>query len=338
MLGQSAVSGGGEQMQSEALERLRNEPIDWRYKGFPPAEGVTPANIRDRKWNLLAGDLFLPALILKESALAHNLALMRRWCAEHGVSLAPHGKTTMTPEIFARQFEAGAWGLTAATPSQMRIYRAFGIDRIILANELVEPNSIRWLAAELAAHPDFEAFCLVDSVAAVARLEAVLKEKPIQRRVSVFVELGMMGGRTGARTVATALSVDPSWRNVMTLSAMREAESNPSAISGRESAPPPPGWIMISMPTTPRPIANQRCTPTRSPSMKIERIAAISGAMNANVVASASGMLASVTNNVSIDTAPMLARANWPSGLLVLIAATPPDFSTHNRISGIAMA
>ena len=194
-------------MRSEALKRLRNEPIDWRYKGFPPTEGVTPANVRERKWNLLAGDLFLPALVLKESALDHNLALMRRWCAEHGVALAPHGKTTMTPEIFARQFEAGAWGMTAATPSQMRIYRAFGIDRIILANELVEPVALRWLAGELAAHPDFEAFCLVDSLAAVARMESVLSGGPLARKIPVFVELGMMGGRTGARTVATALEV-----------------------------------------------------------------------------------------------------------------------------------
>ena len=194
-------------MMTDALQRLRNDPIDWRYKGFPPADGVTPANIRDRRWNLLAGDLFLPALVLKESALAHNLALMRRWCTEQGVLLAPHGKTTMSPEIFARQFDAGAWAMTAATPSQMRIYRAFGIRRILLANELVEPQSIRWLAGELAADAEFEAYCLVDSVAAVARMEAALAGSPVARRIPVLVELGMVGGRTGARSVAAALEV-----------------------------------------------------------------------------------------------------------------------------------
>jgi D-serine deaminase-like pyridoxal phosphate-dependent protein len=86
----------------------------------------------------------------------------------------------------------------------MRIYRALGIRRIVLANELVEPDSIRWLAAELAADPGFEVYCLVDSVAAVARMEAALGGSAA-RRIPVLVELGMIGGRTGARTIATAL-------------------------------------------------------------------------------------------------------------------------------------
>ena len=47
--------------------------------------------------NILAGDLLLPRLILKQSALEHNIDRMARYCREHGVSLAPHAKTTMSP-------------------------------------------------------------------------------------------------------------------------------------------------------------------------------------------------------------------------------------------------
>ncbi len=194
-------------MHADALQRLRNDPIDWRYKGFPPAEGVTPGTVAARGWNLLAGDLFLPALVLRESALSHNLALMRRWCEAHGVSLSPHGKTTMSPELFARQLDAGAWAMTAATPSQVRVYRAFGIERIILANELIEPGAIRWIADELEADPNFQFFCLADSRAAVARLEGALAGRTMSRRLPVLVELGMTGGRTGARTLAGAMDV-----------------------------------------------------------------------------------------------------------------------------------
>ena len=114
-------------MRHDALARLRADPIDWRYKGFPPVEGATCGDVAAQGWNLLAGDLLLPALVLKERALAHNIDLMARYCERHGVSLAPHGKTTMSPELFARQLAAGAWGMTAATASQVRVYRAFGV-------------------------------------------------------------------------------------------------------------------------------------------------------------------------------------------------------------------
>ena len=194
-------------MDHEALARLREDPIDWRYKGFPPAQGVTPATLAERGWNLLAGDLFLPALVLRESALAHNLELMAHWCETRGVALAPHGKTTMSPELFVRQLEAGAWGITAATPAQARMYRAFGVGRILLANELVEPTAVRWVASELAADPSFDFSCLVDSGEAVTVMERALAGREVARPIPVLVELGVEGGRTGARTVAAALEI-----------------------------------------------------------------------------------------------------------------------------------
>jgi D-serine deaminase-like pyridoxal phosphate-dependent protein len=190
----------------DALARLRDDPIDWRYKGFPPVAGVTPGNVADRGWNVLAGDLLLPAMVLRESALAHNVEVMARYCERHGASLAPHGKTTMSPELFQRQLAAGAWAMTAATASQVRVYRAFGVERIVLANELVEPAAVRFVAAELAADPDFDFYCLVDSVAAVEAMTSALAggaARPIQ----VLLELGLSGGRTGCRSLEAAREV-----------------------------------------------------------------------------------------------------------------------------------
>jgi len=190
----------------EALDRLRSDPIDWRYKGFPAAaDGVTPATLRERGWNLLAGDLPTPVLLLKENALDHNLRLMADWCSARGVSLAPHGKTTMSPELYDRQLALGAWGITAANIAQVRVYRAFGIERVLLANELVEPAALRWIAAEVAADPQFDFYCLADSVEAVQRMTEALK--PPRRPLQVLVELGLAGGRTGARSLDQAAEV-----------------------------------------------------------------------------------------------------------------------------------
>src|ERR1700754_1801539 len=142
-------------------------------------------------------DVPLPVLVLREHAVAHNLALMARWCAERGVSLAPHGKTTMAPALIRRQLEAGAWGMTAASVPQLTVMRDAGAARVILANELVGAPEIAWFERE---REGIEALCLVDSVAGVRALAAGVRRPP-----GVLIELG--GPRAGCRTVEQALAV-----------------------------------------------------------------------------------------------------------------------------------
>ena len=102
-------------------------------------------------------------MTLDADALEHNLAVMAGFCRAHGVSLAPHGKTTMAPQLFARQLEAGAWGITCATPAHLRVYRAFGVPRVFYGNELMDEDTLAWLAAELDADPGFTFLGFVDS-------------------------------------------------------------------------------------------------------------------------------------------------------------------------------
>ncbi len=125
---------------------------------------------------------------------------MARWCRNRGVELAPHGKTHMAPQLLARQFAAGACAVTAATVSQARVFRAFGVKAMVLANELVDAAALHWLAAELAADPDFSLVCWVDSVAGVELMTSALQAVRAERPVDVCVEVGMAGGRTGCRT------------------------------------------------------------------------------------------------------------------------------------------
>ncbi len=188
-------------MDESALARLAGDPIDWRYKGFPAAEPPpTPARIAERGWSLLDGDLPLPVLALREDAVAANIATMRAWCAAHDASLAPHGKTTMAPELFRRQLDAGCWAITVATIQQARVCAAFGVPRILIANEVVDPAGLAWLAEGQRAGS--EVWMLVDSPEAVARLADALA--PGDPPVRVLVEIGMPDGRAGARTPAIA--------------------------------------------------------------------------------------------------------------------------------------
>ncbi len=189
------------------LDPILEEPVDWRYKSFPVGPSIPLQAVRERGWSALGGDFMLPVMVLKDSALRHNNELLASFCRQHNMSLAPHGKTSMAPQLLKMQFEAGAWAVTAATMSQVRIWRHFGVNRVILANELVEPASIHWIASELGGHPDFEFFCLVDSIAGAQLLESTLAKATADRRLNVLVELGVAGGRTGGRTLEEARRV-----------------------------------------------------------------------------------------------------------------------------------
>ncbi|OLB84506.1 MAG: hypothetical protein AUI15_34480 [Actinobacteria bacterium 13_2_20CM_2_66_6] len=189
------------------LDPLLDEPVDWRYKSFPPGPAVPLRSVGDRGWSVLGGEFMLPVMVLKDSALQHNIELMARYCREHDFLLAPHGKTSMSPQLLKRQLEGGAWAVTAATMSQVRVWREFGVDRVILANELVEPASVRWIASELHRDPEFDFYCLVDSVAQVRLIESALEATALDRPLQVLLEVGFTGGRAGCRTPEQALEV-----------------------------------------------------------------------------------------------------------------------------------
>ncbi|MDH6220247.1 amino acid deaminase [Streptomyces pseudovenezuelae] len=194
-------------MDIEALDRLAEERVDHRFKGLPPdAAGLTVGELTAERRNLFTGGFTTPLLALSAERLEHNLALMETYATRHGLAFAPHGKTSMAPQLFRRQLDRGAWGITLALPHQLRVARAFGFGRLFLANELVDPAALRWIAAELAADPDFRLICYVDSVPGVELMATALEGAP--RPLDVVVELAAgEGARTGVRTEAECAAV-----------------------------------------------------------------------------------------------------------------------------------
>jgi len=252
-------------ISAAAVAALADEVIDWRFKGLPASWwGHTYADICEQAPDLFEGTRGIggsadesgiggsaggsgiadgavgPVCVLRADALTHNLTAMARWCHERGVELAPHGKTHMAPQLFARQLDAGACGITAATLSHVRTYRAFGVRDVVLANELVDGAGLRWLAAELDANPDFSLVCWVDSVRGVELMTAALTAAGAERSVDVCVEVGMPGGRTGCRgpaavdEVARAAAASPQLRlvGVAGYEAARGHDTAPDALAG----------------------------------------------------------------------------------------------------------
>lgn len=190
------------------LTEIERDLIDGRTKGMPPSLAATPlSQIGMRGWNLLREDLPLPLAVLKRSALDRNGHFMREFLARTGATIAPHGKTTMSPQLFSRQLADGAWAITVATVQQMKVARDFGCERIVLANQLVGRQAVAYVVDALKTDPKLDFYCLVNSVENVAALRTAAAAAGLGRPLKLLLEGGFVGGRTGCRDLEAALAV-----------------------------------------------------------------------------------------------------------------------------------
>lgn len=155
--------------------------------------------------NLLAEDVCLPAAVLKKTALENNIGWMQRYADARGVSLAPHGKTTMTPWIFQAQQQAGAWGIGVGSAWQAGAAMASGLQRVLMVNQLVGKANMRAVSRLKGHYRGVDFICCVDSQANVRALSAFFAER--QQTLDVLIELGVAGGRCGCRSVEDALEL-----------------------------------------------------------------------------------------------------------------------------------
>ncbi|MFJ6428436.1 alanine racemase [Microbacterium maritypicum] len=185
-------------MDDAGVLSARDKGLPGRAAGLTVTEFLATAPRLEEFWT--------PLIVLDDAAMTANVATMAQWCAERGLALMPHGKTTMAPALWKRQRDAGALGITFATMGQVRTARDLGVDSVMLANAAVDRPALAWLAQELA-DPGFRFVSWADSVATVEAMEEALVATGTPRPVDVCVELGGAGGRTGARSIDEAVRV-----------------------------------------------------------------------------------------------------------------------------------
>lgn len=177
-------------------------------KGYPPH--LAPIDLKDagrQGWQLLRGDLPFPLAVLKDSALQHNLDWMQDFCRTRGLDIAPHGKTTMSPELYARQLAAGAWGISFATVFQAAMGARHGVHRIIIANQVLQAVDLDSLSALMQEHAGLQVYFLVDSFDQLRLIEAWRVRRQSSTVFTVLLELGIEGKRTGCRDHQEALAL-----------------------------------------------------------------------------------------------------------------------------------
>ncbi len=152
--------------------------------------------LKESGWNLLAEDVSFPIAVLDEKALIKNAKWMQDFSEHSNVKLAPHGKTSMSPELFKLQIAQGSWGVTLATvPQVINAYQS-GINRIILANQLIGKYHFK-LIADLIEIGDIEFYCFVDSLENAIALDNYFSSRQVS--LNILIELGVEGGRCGWR-------------------------------------------------------------------------------------------------------------------------------------------
>ena len=102
-----------------SLREIEDQRLDVLVKGLPPGASLRLGDVGTQGWNVLAGDMPMPLAVIRESVLKANSAWMSAFSAANGLLIAPHGKTTMAPQLFDLQVADGAWAITVAPTQQL---------------------------------------------------------------------------------------------------------------------------------------------------------------------------------------------------------------------------
>ena len=190
------------------LQNILDPVIDASFKGFPHhSPPLRRSAFAAQNWNVLDGDLPLPLAVIRQKALRHNLQWMQEFATERGIQMAPHGKTSMSPQLFALQLAAGAWGMTFATVTQLRIGVASGARNGLIANQVFSPIDLQGIDNLKRMNTGLRVVFLVDSAEQLALIEAWHQNNPGAAAFDVLLEMGVPGGRTGCRSHEQALAL-----------------------------------------------------------------------------------------------------------------------------------
>jgi D-serine dehydratase len=173
--------------------------IEDKFKGFPiDSYGKTLEQFLATNPNLFTANFQFPIMVLKESAVKNNIAQMMSFCNSVDAQLAPHVKTTMSPQLAQMQVAAGATALTVANFWQGRIFLKHGFKNLIIANEVLDPTAIAEIA-KINKQKQAEIIFYVDSILA---LEIIQKHTPLEGEQNLFIEIGTENGRGGVRELS----------------------------------------------------------------------------------------------------------------------------------------
>ena len=141
-----------------------------------------------------------PAPLVDLDRLERNVARVAHYASTHGLALRPHVKTHKSPRVAAAQVEAGAAGLTCATPREAEVMQSAS-GNLLVAYPPVDPGRARRIA-RLEADRVTVALDSVEAIDAMSRAAS-----DAGRTVQVYVELDLGMHRVGVQSASDALAL-----------------------------------------------------------------------------------------------------------------------------------
>jgi len=145
-------------------------------------------------------ELTTPALILDLDKAKRNISKMAEKFRELPASLRPHIKVHKSVELARLEVEAGAIGVACATAWEAMVMAGGGITDVLIANQLVQPDTVALVAALARQH---RISIAVDDVRNVEQLSHAAVEAGSQFELLIELDVGM--GRCGLRTQEATL-------------------------------------------------------------------------------------------------------------------------------------
>lgn len=149
-------------------------------------------------------ELETPVLVIDLDALEHNIGVIADHYRGKTIRLRPHGKNHKSPQILAMQIAAGGTveGVCAAKVSEAEVFVNNGAKNVLVANQVVDADKIRRLAA-LARR--VATTVAIDDEKHVALLAAGARE--LDTTLGVVIEIDTMMGRAGVRSIEHAVAL-----------------------------------------------------------------------------------------------------------------------------------
>ena len=145
-----------------------------------------------------------PVLLLDLDALEHNIGVIAKHYRDKTIRLRPHGKNHKSPQILTMQIAAGGTvgGVCSAKVSEAEVFANAGAGNVLLANQVVDADKIKRLAA-LAKRVDttvaIDAPAQIDLLAAGAQAAGAT--------LGVAIEIDTMMRRGGVRCIDHAVAL-----------------------------------------------------------------------------------------------------------------------------------
>ena len=145
-------------------------------------------------------ELPTPALLLDLDKVKENIRRMAALFQDSPCKLRPHAKTHKLPLIAHWQMKAGAMGITCAKLEDVRGFVEAGLDKILVAHQVVGPEKIQALIG-LGAMAEITVS--IDSIENAKQISELSQKAGHKQRVLVEVDVGI--GRAGQQPGAPAL-------------------------------------------------------------------------------------------------------------------------------------